>query len=510
MTQIHTTARYRNEVTAAGTTVPLDISPGLADRGMAPGKRNYKFGGMIGGIFLAVAVYLITPVDLGHEIRVTAAIAVLMGAWWITEAAPLAGTAMLPLILFPAFGAAELSDVATSYASSTILLFLGGFLLALALQRWNLHKRIAIHIVLRVGVKPTRLIAGFMIATALLSMWVSNTATAMMMIPMGMSLVRMLEGEGVLPEKSKFGTGLVVSIAYGASIGGFGTLIGSPVNVVVAGYIRETLNYPLTFLQWMMVGVPVVIAFTAIGYFLIAHVLWKPEIDEIPDGRKMFEDQLASLGTMSAGERVVTAVFVLTAGSWILVPMIAPEGFWLTDTAIALIAGVAVMVLPAKPRQGVMVMSWKDTHEMPWDVLMLIGGGLALSAQITSSGLAAAMGDALTVLGGVPQWLMLLVVAALLLCLTELTSSTATVAAFVPVVGGLALALGQDPVPLVIAAALTCTCSFMLPVGTPPNALAFSTGAVTMNQLMRTGVWMNLCSLVLVMVISLTLVPIVF
>ena len=224
----------------------------------------------------------------------------------------------------------------------------------------------------------------------------------------------------------------------------------------------------------------------------------------------MFEDQLASLGTMSAGERVVTAVFVLTAGSWILVPMIAPAGFWLTDTAIALIAGVAVMVLPAKPRQGVMVMSWKDTHEMPWDVLMLIGGGLALSAQITSSGLAAAMGDALTVLGGVPQWLMLLVVAALLLCLTELTSSTATVAAFVPVVGGLALALGQDPVPLVIAAALTCTCSFMLPVGTPPNALAFSTGAVTMNQLMRTGVWMNLCSLVLVMVISLTLVPIVF
>lgn len=511
MTQIQTRAHQSEDFDASpAPALATDISPGQADKGLAPGKRNYKFGGLIGGVLFAIALFLILPDSLAYEVRVTAAVAVLMGSWWITEAAPMAATAMLPLVLFPAFGTTGLSDVATAYASSTILLFLGGFILALALQRWNMHKRIAVAIVLFIGTSPTRLIAGFMISTGLLSMWVSNTATAMMMIPMGMTVVRMLEAKDIIPKKSKFGTGLALAIAYSATIGGFGTLIGSPVNVVVAGYIRETLNYPLTFLQWMMLGVPVVVVFLAVGYFLIAHVLWRPEVKEIPGGRQIFEDQRTALGPMGSGEKVVTAIFIATASAWVFVPMFAPEGFWLSDTAIALIAAVAVMSLPARPRAGVMVMSWKDTQEMPWDVLLLIGGGLALSAQITDSGLAGALGDALTVLSGAPLWLLMLALTVMLLCLTELTSTTATVAAFVPVVGGLAMAIGLDPVPLVVAAALACTCAFMLPMGTPPNALAYSTGSVTMNQLMRTGIWMNLASVALVMLVSLTMVPVIF
>lgn len=504
------TARRSTSTETSVTQPQVELSVGQQDRGIAPGARNYKFGGMALGLILAAVVTLIMPDSVAPEARMTAAVAILMGTWWITEAVPLAATAMIPLVAFPALDVAQLSEVAISYSSSTILLFLGGFLLAMALQRWNLHKRIAIHIVLRIGVAPARLIAGFMIATAFLSMWVSNTATAMMMIPMGMSVVKMLENEGLLPKKSKFGTGLMVGIAYGATIGGMGTLIGSPVNVIVAGYIRDTLDYPLTFVQWMSVGVPAVVIFTALGWFLIAKIIWRPEIDHLPGGRKIFEQQLSGLGKLRGGELIVTVVFVCTASAWVLVPMLTSSDFWLNDTAIALIAGLAVMVLPAKPRSGVMVMTWKDAKDTPWDVLLLIGGGLALSAQITASGLSAWLGDLLTGLRGAPEWLILLVVVILLLCITELTSSTATVAAFVPVVGGLAIALGQDPVLMVVAAGMACTCSFMLPVGTPPNAIAFSTGAISMNQMMRTGVWMNLIAVIGVFSLALTLVPVVF
>lgn len=497
----------------AGTPQSTDdreYSPGQLDRGIPPGPRNYKFGGMAIGLILAGVVAAIIPNDVSYDIRVTAAIAVLMGAFWITEAVPLAATAMLPLILFPAFGVVDLGGISGNYSSGIILLFLGGFLLALALQRWNLHKRIAINIVLKIGTEPARLVAGFMIATAFLSMWVSNTATAMMMIPMGMTVVKMLEDKEVLPKKSKLGTGLVVSIAYSATIGGFGTMIGSPVNLVILSYIRGSLDYQVTFSQWMMVGIPTVIVFTLVGWLLLTQILWRSEVSEIPGGREIFEKELKRLGKLEGGERIVAIVFACTALSWTLIPIIFGSGIWLSDTAIALIAGVAVMVLPANPKSGVMVLNWKDTKEMPWDVLILIAGGLALSSQITESGLSEWLAGSLSGLGNAPQWLMVLAIVVLLLAVTELTSSTATSAAFVPVIGGLAIALGMNPVIMAMAAGLACTCSFMMPVGTPPNAIAYSTGAVSMNQLMRTGIWMNLISVVLVTIIALTLVPLVF
>lgn len=488
----------------------IELSVGDQDRGLTPRARNYKFTGLSLGVVLALAMWFLLPDSLGHDIRVTAAVAVLIGAWWITEAAPLAITALIPLIAFPATGVASMAELGAHYMSPIILLFLGGFILAMALQRWNLHKRLAIRIVLFIGTRPSRLVAGFMIATAGLSMWVSNTATAMMMIPMGMSMVTLLEQQKLIPKKSKFGTALALGIAYGATIGGMGTVIGSPVNIIVVGYIRETLEYPVSFLQWMSVGIPFVVIMLFIGWFLLTKVFWKPEVDSIPGGREIFEQQLRQLGKLQGGERAVLIIFVATALSWVFIPTFSPEGFWVDDTAIALIAAFACMLIPAKPREGVMVMTWKDAEQMPWDVLLLIGGGLALSSQITSSGLSTALGDSLSILAGAPLWVITLAVIIMLLLLTELTSTTATTAAFVPVVGGLALALGLNPVVLVIAAGMACTYAFMLPVATPPNALAYSTGSVTMKQMIQTGVWMNVVSVVVVTIVALTLVPAIF
>ena len=488
----------------------IELSVGDQDRGLTPRARNYKFTGLSLGVVLALAMWFLLPDSLGHDIRVTAAVAVLIGAWWITEAAPLAITALIPLIAFPATGVASMAELGAHYMSPIILLFLGGFILAMALQRWNLHKRLAFRIVLFIGTRPSRLVAGFMIATAGLSMWVSNTATAMMMIPMGMSMVTLLEQQKLIPKKSKFGTALALGIAYGATIGGMGTVIGSPVNIIVVGYIRETLEYPVSFLQWMSVGIPFVVIMLFIGWFLLTKVFWKPEVDSIPGGREIFEQQLRQLGKLQGGERAVLIIFVATALSWVFIPTFSPEGFWVDDTAIALIAAFACMLIPAKPREGVMVMTWKDAEQMPWDVLLLIGGGLALSSQITSSGLSTALGDSLSILAGAPLWVITLAVIIMLLLLTELTSTTATTAAFVPVVGGLALALGLNPVVLVIAAGMACTCAFMLPVATPPNALAYSTGSVTMKQMIQTGVWMNVVSVVVVTIVALTLVPAIF
>ena len=493
-----------------GYAAEREYSVGQLDHGLSISARNYKYGGMGLGVVLAAVVYFLIPTHEPHELRITAAVAVLMGVWWITEAIPLAATALMPLILFPALAGTEFPEVAKSYSNSTIFLFLGGFMLALALQRWNLHKRIAIKVVLIVGTKPKRLIAGFMIATAFLSMWVSNTATAMMMIPMAMSLVSLLEDQEVLPAHSKFGSGLIIGTAYAATIGGMGTMIGSPINVVTVTYIRESLSYPVTFLEWAMVGIPATVIVGIAGWALIVYGVWRPEVDELPGGRELFERRLKELGPFHGGERLVAVVFAVTAIAWVFVPLIWGTGHWLSDTTIALIAGLIVMILPAKPRDGVMLMTWKDAHDIPWDVLLLIGGGLALSGQITNSGLSAEIGARLSVLQYAPQWVLVGAVTLLLLLLTELTSSTATSAAFVPVVGGLAMSIGQDPVAMAIAAAIGCSGAFMLPVGTPPNAIAFSTGAIKMGEMVKTGVWMNLTAWLLGIGIILTIVPAVF
>ncbi|MFF0904499.1 UNVERIFIED_CONTAM: DASS family sodium-coupled anion symporter [Kocuria sp. CPCC 205316] len=498
--------------------------------------HRIKWAGLVVGLVLALLVYVAMPADLAHPAKLTAATAVLMGVWWMTEAIPIPATALLPLIIFPVLGEdVTVDDVGASYGSNIIFLFMGGFLLALAMQRWNLHRRIALRTVRVMGTKPAQMVAGFMLATAFLSMWVSNTATAVMMLPIGVSVLlllpRLLEDsgaasggadgggledadlEGADPQSaevkeaviaSNFGTALMLGIAYAASIGSLSTIIGTPPNTLMVGYLQEAHGIEVGFGQWMLVGVPLSAVMLVIAWFLLTKVLFRPEIDEIPGGRRLINQELEKLGPMSTGEKLVLAIFALAALSWVFVPIVfdSPP---ISDAGIAMVVGLLLFLLPAGARRGVRLLDWESAVKLPWGVLLLFGGGLALSAQFTSSGLTDWIGQGAAALGAVPVVLVVAIFAAGILFLTELTSNTATAATFLPVSGGVALGLGLDPMLLAIPVALAATCAFMLPVATPPNAIAFGSGYVTIGQMIKGGLWLNLVGIVLITLLTMTL-----
>lgn len=498
--------------------------------------HRIRWAGLVVGLVLALLVYAVMPADLAHPAKLTAATAVLMGVWWMTEAIPIPATALLPLIVFPVLGEdVAVDDVGASYGSNIIFLFMGGFLLALAMQRWNLHRRIALRTVRVMGTRPAQMVAGFMLATAFLSMWVSNTATAVMMLPIGVSVLLLLpklledsgagsgdaDGgaledpglEGADPQSaevkeaviaSNFGTALMLGIAYAASIGSLSTIIGTPPNTLMVGYLQEAHGVDVGFGQWMLVGVPLSAVMLVVAWFLLTKVLFPPEIDEIPGGRRLINQELDKLGPMSTGEKLVLAIFVLAALSWVFVPIVfdSPP---ITDAGIAMVVGLLLFLLPAGARRGVRLLDWESAVKLPWGVLLLFGGGLALSAQFTSSGLTDWIGQGAAALGAVPVVLVVAIFAAGILFLTELTSNTATAATFLPVSGGVALGLGLDPVLLAIPVALAATCAFMLPVATPPNAIAFGSGYVTIGQMIKGGLWLNLIGIVLITLLTMTL-----
>ncbi|MBG6218490.1 sodium-dependent dicarboxylate transporter 2/3/5 [Arthrobacter sp. CAN_A6] len=497
-------------MTTSSTGTDHSIAPGMRAQAEEPRVVKRKRIGLAAGVLLAVLVYFVLPADLAQPARLTAAIASLMAVWWMTEAVPLAVTALLPLVLFPAFNVAPIDDVAPPYANPIIFLFMGGFLLALALQRWNLHRRIALATVLLVGTKPKMLIAGFMIATGFLSMWVSNTATAVMMIPIGLSVITLVteSGDGTGPPKN-FSIALMLGIAYAASIGSLGTIIGTPPNALMVGYLAENHDITVGFGQWMLVGVPMSVVFMAIAWFLLTSVIYKPEMDEIPGGRQLIRSEYKKLGSMSTGEKQVLVVFVLAAAAWISVPLLWP-GSNIADAVIAMAVAVILFLLPADFRKGIPLLDWSSAKALPWDILILFGGGLALSAQFGSSGLSEWIGTKVAGLEALPLVLLIAVTAGLVLLLTELTSNTATAATFLPLIGGVATGLGIDVMLLVIPVAIAATCAFMLPVATPPNAIAFASGHVQISDMVRAGAWLNLIALVLTTLTTLTLATWVF
>ncbi|UCZ92301.1 SLC13 family permease [Gordonia sp. WA4-43] len=493
-----------------------------------PKMRRRQWIGLVAGVALAALVYVILPAEVGQGARLTASTAVLMGLWWMTEAIPIPATALLPLVIFPVFGSDEagesisVNDVGAAYGNNVIFLFMGGFIIALAMQRWNLHRRIALVTVAAMGTKPPMVIAGFMIATGFLSMWVSNTATAVMMIPIGVSVLALVldlgkesgtdapgpkatdtdepvDGETLTQAviKSNFGTALMLGIAYAASIGSLGTIIGTPPNTLLVGYL-EGEGIDIGFLEWMIAGVPLAVIFLAIAWFLLTHVLFKPEIDDIPGGRRIIRDQLDGLGSMSQGEIRVAAIFGLTALAWIAVPLIWDENPPISDTGIAMTAAILLFLLPSGSKPGVRLLDWETAIKLPWGVLLLFGGGLALSQQFESSGLTAWIGDVAAGLDTIPVIVLVVIAATAIIFLTEITSNTATAATFLPVAGGVAMGMGLDPLVLTIPVALAATCAFMLPVATPPNAVAYASGYVTIGQMIRGGLWLNLIGIVLI------------
>ena len=468
-----------------------ELSPGQQDRGYLSRELFRKRTGLGLGIILSLLVYFFMPAELDHNLRATAGVAVLMAVWWMSEAIPIAVTALLPLALFPILNLAEIKDFSGKYTDPTIFLFMGGFLLALAMQRWNLHKRVALWVLVLMGSSPKMLILGFMVATGFLSMWVSNTATAVMMLPIGVSvlslIVRMLNDEKVAAEDAESASESVAETSGGDAL--------EEAEESSSSYDpMPKSNFGIA----LMLG----IAYAAsIGSF-------KPEIEHIPGGRELMRDELKRLGRMSAGERRVLMVFIAAALAWVFVPVLAPDTK-IADAVIAMTVGIALFLIPGGP-DGVKLMRWENALELPWGVLLLFGGGLALSSQFGASGLSDWIGEQLSTLGWMPVAALVVVVGAVVLFLTEFTSNTATAATFLPLVGAMAIGLGHDQMIFAVPVALAATSAFMMPVATPPNAIAYGSGYVSMDNMVKAGVWLNIIALIVISVASLTLLQWVF
>jgi len=468
--------------------------------------------GLVAGV-LACAALFVAPVPEGLDTAAwwTAAVGVLMALWWITEAIPIAATALVPLVLFPLLGVTDIDGAAGPYANPLIFLFLGGFLIAQAMQTWRLHRRIALGIVQWVGTRPTSIIIGFILASAFLSMWVSNTATALMMLPIGLSIIDLtrdrLDDRGeALP--SHFGLVLLLSIAYACNVGGIGTLIGTPPNALLAGFFSESYGVEVGFAQWMLVGLPLVVVSLPLLYVVLTWV-YPIELDELPGGAQVVENEWEKLGRMSVAETRVAVVFGLTALLWMTRPLLSDVVPGLSDAGIAMGAGLILFVLPAGTEDRALLV-WNDAEGVPWGVLILFGGGLSLASAISDTGLAKWIGQSVNALSGWPIPIVLVCTVALIVLLTEITSNTATTAAFLPILGAVALGFGENPFLFTIPAALGASCAFMLPVATPPNAIVYGSNLLTIPQMSRVGVWLNLLFIILITALAYGLLGVAF
>ncbi|MFP6621093.1 MAG: SLC13 family permease [Pirellulaceae bacterium] len=500
--------------------------------------------GLALGPLLALAVYLLSQsslMELKPAAGKTAAIMAWMAIWWMTEALPLPATSLLPLVLFPLLGVFEGSSkevfqqAATPYANRFVFLLMGGFMIALAIERWGLHRRIALLTVWYVGVRPRRLVAGFMIATAGLSMWISNTATTAMMLPIAISLINLLyhrfelgspaaagsSPAAMSPEKivlrddvNRFATCLMLSVAYAASIGGMMTFVGTIPNAFMAEQLDE-IGLSISFGRWMVFTAPLVIAMLFISWVCMTRFIFPFQFKEIPGGRAMIGEEIEQLGPMNRGERTVLLVFVLTAILWVLrAPL--QDWEWLTDrvpvvsrlsdTVIALVGALSLFVIPVHWQRREFALNWEVAGRLPWGVLLLFGGGLSLAAAVASSGLAEAIAQAVTLVPTTSELLPMLIVAAVIMLLTEVTSNTATVTIMVPLLVGIAgtLVASGDSRLLVIPATLAASCAFMLPVATPPNAIVFASERIKIRDMAYAGMWLNLVGLILIPLVVLT------
>lgn len=434
------------------------------------------------------------PGGLGLAAWRVAAVASMMAILWMTEAVPLAATALLPLALFPILGVAPVDEVAAPYANPLVFLFLGGFLIALSIERWNLHRRIALTVVFRVGARQDFQIGGVMLATAAISMWVSNTATTIMMLPVALSIIPRDSSGAIDPASREFASALLLSVAYGASIGGVATLVGTPPNAFFAGFMLETYDVRIGFGQWMLIGVPVCVVMLAIAWLLLTRGLYAIRRDELPGARAAIREALHGMGPLSSAEKRIATVFTATAALWMSRPLLSSQfpALQLSDTSIAIAGALSLFVIPSGQRKGEFLLDWEYAERLPWGVLLLFGGGLTLAAAIAGSGLADWIGMQLTGLDTWPIVFLVAVVTVLVMLFSELASNTATAATFLPVAAALAVSLGEDPLRLAVPAVLAASFGFMLPVATPPNAIVFGSGYVTVADMLRAGVWLDL------------------
>lgn len=476
-------------------------------------KLNSKTTGLLLGPLVFGLIYAFGEFEgLSQEGKMVLACTGWIAIWWVTEAIPIAVTSLLPIVLFPLTGAFGLADTAAAFGHKYIFLYIGGFMLAIAIERWDLHKRIALRIISLIGVNVNSIVLGFMIATGFLSMWISNTATSVMMIPIGMAIVSQLRAH---PDSSQedalvFGKMLMLAIAYSASIGGLATLIGTPPNLVFAGVIQEQYGVEITFAKWISLGFPISLVLLFICWKYLTGYAFRMKMKSIPGGRAEIKAQLAELGQVSFEEKAVLAVFLLTAFAWISRSFLLEYFFpAIDDTIIALMAGTAMFIIPARQSKRPLL-TWEEAIKLPWGILLLFGGGLALANAFKSSGLALWIGSQLTLLEGVGLILLLLVLIAAVNFLTEITSNLATTAMILPVLAPLALAIDVHPYILMVGATVAASCAFMLPVATPPNAVVFGSGYLKIIDMVKAGVWLNIISIIVLTIIIYLLLPIIW
>ncbi len=452
-------------------------------------------GLILGPLLLLACILTDPPGGLSEKAWLTVGLAALMAVWWSTEAIPIPATSLLPILLIPLLDIDTLAKATAPYANPTIFLFLGGFLLGLAMQRWNLHKRIALATLLAVGNQPSRQIAGFMIATAFISMWVSNTATSIMMLPIGLSVIGLLIAGSEEKEGARFAVALLLGIAYSASVGGIATLIGTPPNALLAAFMRENYDVQIGFGQWMLLGLPLSIGMLVFIWWSLTRGGFRLAGG---DSRGLLEKEMAALGPMSRAEKMVAVVFVLAAAAWIFQPLLADYIDGVNDTSIAMAAAIALFLIPVDLHKRVFLMDWEQANKAPWGVLLLFGGGLSLAGVIGASGLAEWIASSLGAFDTLPLLAMIALVVTVIIFLTEITSNTATAAAFLPLLGALAVAQGLSPEMLAIPAAVAASCAFMMPVATPPNAIVFGTGQLPIQAMIKAGFVLNLFGVLLV------------
>ena len=452
---------------------------------------------------------------MSREAWLVAGVGFWMATWWSTEAIPVAATAFIPLVAFPLLQVMPVRAVAQSYAHPTIFLFMGAFVLALAVEKWSLHRRIALTVLSRTGTDGRKLILGFMVASALLSMWMTNTSTAMMLLPIAASVAAMVAEKAVgvsVEEKRRFQVALLLALAYATTIGGMSTIIGTPPNVMLAGFIEEAYGLQIAFFDWMLIGLPLALVLLPLGWVVLTRVVFRVDIPASPEATNVISGMRREMGAMTGSERRVGLLFLSVVLLWMsrkwLNKVSGLEG--LSDAGIVMGAALLLFVIPSKKGYATRLMEWEDVARLPWGVLILFGGGLALAAQVSSSGLAVWLGESLLPVANLGTLVLIVAAAGLVVFLTELTSNLATTATFLPVIAAIAAQSGIEPLTLCVPVTLAASCAFMLPVATPPNAIVFSSGVLTIPEMVRAGFVMNLVALVVLTLLATLAVPVVF
>ncbi|MEQ9438102.1 MAG: DASS family sodium-coupled anion symporter [Cyclobacteriaceae bacterium] len=475
-----------------------------------------KIIGLLAGPLLFLLIYFLVSIDgLDPKAIKVLAVAGWMVLWWVTETVPLPVTALLPLLLFPILDIFPIAEATAPYASPIVFLFMGGFLIALAMERRNLHRRIALNLIRLTGTNANGIILGFMLATAFLSMWISNTATTVMMLPIAVSVIDLLQDqqpEGAGDGYRKFALGLMLCIAYSANIGGTTTIIGTPPNVVMVGYMQEFYGREIAFGRWLFVGIPICVVLLTCTYLLITRVLFRHRLKRLAGSGEIIASKLRELGAMSRAEKLVAAVFALTAFCWIFQTTLND---WLGDryldnTIVAMGGGLLMFIIPASLRKQEYLLDWKSTERLPWGILLLFGGGLCLAKGMETTGVVQLVGERLAGEGTISIPVLILALTGFSLFITEIMSNVALTVIFIPVVLGIANSLNMEPMLLVVPVTIASSCAFMMPVSTPPNAIVFSSGHIRIIDMVKAGFFLNIISILVLLLIALTVVQWVY